>query len=175
MPAAIGQFSQDAGGRSLKELAFGFVHNGGGGSSDACDVLQKESCRTAIVGNVEDAEEQAASRAIESRTASCHTEVLAREARSDEIHESTKPSAVEGEKVGPHRCRIQAAFLNARCHVCGCVGFPLNVAKDARREAHVGEPGSQSLAEHADAGAQFDGRYIQVMGHAQFGSRTSRG
>jgi len=35
IPPAVGQFSQDAGGRSFFEVAFGFVHNGGGGRSDA--------------------------------------------------------------------------------------------------------------------------------------------
>jgi hypothetical protein len=60
MPPAVGQFSQDSGGRALVESPFGFVHNGGGGSSDACDVLQKEEPRTASVGNVEDVEEEAA-------------------------------------------------------------------------------------------------------------------
>lgn len=34
MPPAVGQFSHDAGGRSFVESPFGFVHNGGGGSSD---------------------------------------------------------------------------------------------------------------------------------------------
>ena len=68
MPPAVGQFSQDAGGRSLVESAFGFVHNGGGGRSDACDVLQKEEPRSASVGNVEDVEEQAASLAIKACT-----------------------------------------------------------------------------------------------------------
>jgi len=35
MPPAVGQFSHDAGGRSFFEFAFLFVHNGGGGRSDA--------------------------------------------------------------------------------------------------------------------------------------------
>jgi hypothetical protein len=64
IPPAVGQFSQDAGGRALIKSPFGFVHNGGGGRSDACDVLQKHAPRTASVGNVEDVEEQAGSRAI---------------------------------------------------------------------------------------------------------------
>jgi hypothetical protein len=59
MPPALGQFSQDSGGRTFFEFPFGLVHNGGGGRSDPADVLQKEEPRTAIVGNVEDVEEQA--------------------------------------------------------------------------------------------------------------------
>lgn len=69
IPPAVGQFSQDSGGRSFFEIAFGFVHNGGGGRSDACDVLQNEAPRTASVGNVEDVEEQPAARAVKASTA----------------------------------------------------------------------------------------------------------
>lgn len=86
MPPAVGQFSQDSGGRALFESPFGFVHNGGGGRSDACDVLQKEVSRTASVGNVNDVEEQARARSIETGAPSCEAEVLARESRSDAIH-----------------------------------------------------------------------------------------
>lgn len=34
-PPVIGQFSHDAGTRTLKEVAFGLVHNGGSGTNDA--------------------------------------------------------------------------------------------------------------------------------------------
>lgn len=55
--------------------------------------------------------------------------------------------------------------MNARCHDCGCVSFPLNVADGAMRDAQVGEPGSHSFAEHPDAGAQFDGMNSHMVGH----------
>ena len=71
MPPAVGQFSQDAGGRAFFEFAFGFVHNGGGGRSDAADVLQYEAARTASVGNVEHIEEQPAARAVKAGPAAC--------------------------------------------------------------------------------------------------------
>jgi hypothetical protein len=83
---------------------------------------------------------------------------LAREARNDSVHRSTKASAIEGEKVGPDRCRIQAAFFHARDQDCSCVSFPLNVADGAMRDAQVSEPGSQSLSKHADTCADFDGK-----------------
>lgn len=65
IPPAIGQFSHDAGSCSLEELALVLVHNGGGGSSDACNVLQNEFSRTASLGVVEDVEEEAAALAVE--------------------------------------------------------------------------------------------------------------
>ena len=157
VPPAVGQFSQDAGGRAFVESAFGFVHNGGGGRSDACDVLQKEAARTASVSNVEDVEEQAAALAVEPGAATGQAEVLAREARSDAIHCAMPGCSVEGEQVGPDRCCIQAAFFAARSQDAGCVSFPLNVADGAMRDAQVGEPGAQSFAEHADASADFEG------------------
>ena len=97
VPPAIGQFSHDSGGRALFKIPFGFVHNGGGGRSDACDVLQKEEPRTAALGDVEDVEEQAAALAIEASTPARQAEVLTREARNDAVHRSSPASSVEGE------------------------------------------------------------------------------
>jgi hypothetical protein len=168
MPPAVGQFSQDAGGRAFVELSLGFVHNGGGGSSDACDVLQKEASRTASVGNVEDSEEQAgASAFVEPGSAAGDAEVLAREARNEEIHASTQALAIEGEKVGPDRRRVQGSFFDARCQDAGGVSLPLNVADDASLDAQVSEPGSQSLAEHSNPGAQLDGMNSHMATHAR--------
>lgn len=157
MPPAVGQFSQDSGGRALFESPFGFVHNGGGGRSDACDVLQKQVSRTASVGNVNDVEEQAGACPVKPGAAPSKREVLAREARSDAIHSATPSCAVEGEQVGPDRCRIQGAFFHARNQDAGGVCFPLKVCNGAMRDAQVGEPGSQSFTKHADAGADFNG------------------
>lgn len=97
MPPAVGQFSQDSGGRALVESPFGLVHNGGGGRRDACDVLQKEKPRIAIVGNVKDVEEEAGAGTVKPSAPPSKGEVLAREARNDAVHCSTKSSAVEGE------------------------------------------------------------------------------
>lgn len=104
MPPAVGQFSQDSGGCALFEFAFGFVHNGGGGRSDACDVLQKEASRTASVGDVEDVEEEAGAGTVEPSTLSSEAEILAREARNDAIHQSSKLCCGEfGEIAEPNR------------------------------------------------------------------------
>lgn len=88
VPPAVGQFSHDAGGRAFVESPFGFVHSGGGGSSDGADVLQKEPLRIAIVGDVEDVEEQARTLAIEAGATAGDADVLAREARNEQIHAS---------------------------------------------------------------------------------------
>lgn len=97
MPPAVGQFSQDSGGCALFKIPFGFVHNGGGGRSDACDVLQKEEPRTATVGNVKDVEEEPGAFAVEPGASTGEAEVLAGEARSDAIHCAMPCCSVEGE------------------------------------------------------------------------------
>ncbi len=131
MPPAVGQFSQDAGCRAFFELALGFVHNGGGGSSDACDVLQNEAPRTASVGGVEHVEEQSTSGTVESGAPAGNTEVLARESRNDEIHAVAPSCAVEGEQVSPDRRRIEGSCFHERDKLRGCRGFPLHVANGA--------------------------------------------
>ena len=151
MPPAVGQFSQDAGGRALVERPFGFVHNGGGGRSDAADVLQKEVPRTASVGNLKDVEKEPAALSVEPSPAARKGQVLAREPRNDAIHSAAPCSSVEGEKVGPDRSRVHRAFFHARCQDCGGVCFPLNVTDGASLDAQVSEPGSQSFAKHSHA------------------------
>lgn len=157
MPPTVGQFSQDAGGCAFVEFAFGLVHNGGGGRSDACDVLQKEEPRTAIVGNAANFKEQPAALSVKPSASACKAEVLAREATNDAIHCATPASSVEGGNVAPHRCCIQAAFLHASRQDCGRVSFPFNVTDGASLNAQVSEPGSQSLSKLADPSKQFNG------------------
>ena len=162
IPPEIGQFSHDAGGGALVKLAFFRVHNGGGGRSDASDVLQKEKPRTAIGGDADDFEEQAGSLAVQPSTLARNTEVLAGEAGNDAIHSAMPRCSVEGAYVGPHRSAIQASFFHARRQNCGCVRFDLNVAYGAMRDTQVGEPGSQSLVQHSDPAEQADGMKIHI-------------
>jgi hypothetical protein len=157
VPPAVGQFSQDSGGRALVEFAFFFVHNGGGGSSDGADVLQSEAPRTAIVGNVEDGEEQAASLAVEPGPAPGDADVLARESGSDAIHLAAPLAASEGCKVRPDRRRIERSRFHERDKLAGSRGFPFNVANGAVLDSKKLECGSHAFSEHPDAGAQFDG------------------
>ncbi|GKS87001.1 hypothetical protein AVMA1855_22635 [Acidovorax sp. SUPP1855] len=131
VPPAVGQFSHDAGGGALFERAFGFVHSGGGGSSDGADVLQKEEPRVAIVGEVQDVEEQAGTLAIKPSASACDADVLAREAGNKSIHASTPRCAVEGEQVRPDRRRIKGSRFHKAGKLRGCRSFPLHVANGA--------------------------------------------
>jgi hypothetical protein len=163
IPAEVGQFSHDSGGRALVKLAFGFVQSGGGGRSDASDVLQKHEPRTAIGCDSADFEEQAGPLPVKPGALPGNRQVLARESGNDAIHFSTPSASVEGAKVGPDRSRIQASFFHARRKDCGCVGFPLNVTNGASLDAQVSEPGSQSFSKHSDSAAKLDGMYSHVI------------
>jgi hypothetical protein len=157
MPPAVGQFSQDAGGSSLFELAFFLVHNGGGGSSDASDVLQNEEARFAIARDFQDPEEQARALAVEPGAPPGHGKVLAGEARNDAIHCAAERSASEGEHVRPDRRRIEGSRLHKRDKLRGGRGFPLHVANGSVSDAEKLECGAHAFSEHADAGAQLEG------------------
>ena len=157
VPPAVGQFSHDAGGGALFERAFGFVHSGGGGSSDGADVLQKEAMRTAIVGDFDDVEEQAGAMAIKAGAAAGNADVLAREARNEEIHASAPRCAVEGEQVRPDRRLIKGSRFHKAGKLRGCRGFPLHVANGSMLDAEKVECGAGAFSEHADAGTDFDG------------------
>ena len=157
VPPAVGQFSHDAGCGALFKRAFGFVHSGGGGSSDGADVLQNEPSRTASVGKVEDVEEQARPLAVKPGAAACNADVLAGEARNKEIHKSAPRCAIEGEQVRPDRRRIKGSRFHKRGKLPGCSGFPLHVANGSVLDAEKLECGAHAFSEHADSGAKFDG------------------
>jgi len=56
---------------------------------------------------------------------------LAGEPSAHDIHVATPSSAAEGEKVVPHRRRIQRTFCHARDQARGGIGFPLDVTDGA--------------------------------------------
>lgn len=78
-------------------------------------------------------------------------DVLAGEAASDEIHDSTPRAAVEGADVAPDRSRSQPPFCHARSQYRGGIGFPLHETDRANARS------LQTEGESAAAGEQFDG------------------
>jgi len=58
-------------------------------------------------------------------------DVLAGEAASDAIHDSTPRAAVEGGNVIPDRSLIQDRIFHPRHEIGRCIGFPLNVSHNA--------------------------------------------
>lgn len=157
VPPAVGQFSHDAGGGALFERAFGFVHSGGGGSSDGTDVLQNKPARTASVGDVEDVEEQPAALAIQPGALAGDADVLARESRNDEIHASSKSLCAESPKIAaPHRRRLQSSRFHERNKLAGCRGFPFSKGNCSELNPDMAERSSHSFIKHSDAGAKAD-------------------
>lgn len=164
-PPAVGQFSHDAGGGALAELAFGLVHNGGIGTNDACDVLQKDESRTAIGSDADDFVEQPAALAIEPGAAAGDADVLARESRNDAIHDATPASAVEGRDIVPDRCLIQGRTRHPRHESGRCVGVPLNVTHTAIVDAKQIESGAHAFVEHGDAGKEGQAGKLGTWSH----------
>lgn len=148
MPPAVGG--------AFVELALGFVHNGGPGRSDSCDVLQKQPCRTAIVCDAEHVEEQAAARASKAGTAPGDGQVLAREARHDEIHRAAARPAREGREIVPYSSRIQGLCFHPRHESGRGVGVPLDITESSIVESEIIESRLDAFVEHADAGAEAD-------------------
>jgi hypothetical protein len=93
---------------------------------------------------------------------------LAREARSDAIHDATPGPAVEGSQIRPHRRWSQGSLLHAACQDFGAVGFPFNEADRARS-------GNGQLDAEVDAGdAGAEGQHVEgVTSHIATPSPTA--
>lgn len=165
IPPTVGQLAHDPGGGAFGEVAFGFVHNGGSGTSDACDVLQKEQRRTAIGGDAQDFVEQPAARAIEASAATGDGDVLARESGNDAIHFSAKAAAIEGRDIVPNRSLIQRLSFHPRHESGRCVGVPLDVTHTAIVESEQVESGAHAFVEHPDAGKERESGKLGTWSH----------
>lgn len=77
---------------------------------------------------------------------------LAREARRDDVHDSTPRSSVEGLKVIPDRRRIQPPVFHARRQDCGRKGFPFDVTHGADSRAG----GSETEIDPSNPGTEGD-------------------
>jgi hypothetical protein len=67
---------------------------------------------------------------------SCDRPRLARESRSDDIHDATPRSAWEGDKVIPDRREIQGLVFHPRHENGRREGFPLNVTNGSVSLSH---------------------------------------
>ena len=105
----------------------------------------KPSVRRALAIRIHDPLESSLPDRIESG------HVLAREATSDEIHDSTPRLAVKGADIRPHRARSQATFLHLADQSRGGESFPLHETDRANADA------LESESESAASGEQFDG------------------
>ena len=127
------------------------------GAVQTLHVFEEQEPRAAIVCDPDEFIKKAAAFSVKPGAASGHGQVLAREAANDAIHRATPGASVEGAYVGPDRRVIQGAVFHARRQDAGGIRLPLQVTDGASLDAQVGEPGSQSDAEHSDAGKEFDG------------------
>lgn len=111
------------------------------------DVLAEETSRPHAIDDAEDLVDQPSVVGVAEALA-CEAVRLARVARSDEIHDATPRSRVEGSSVRPDRRRIQPPLFHSRDKMRGGKGFPLHVSDCAR----VGSGDADSKLEGARAG-----------------------
>jgi hypothetical protein len=95
------------------------------------DVLQENGRRPDFFGDAGDVRPSPAG-VVFSLLVAGDAPGLARESRSDEIHDSTPRATIEGGEVRPDRCLIQEAFFHARSQYCGDIGLPLDHADRAK-------------------------------------------
>lgn len=95
-----------------------------------------------------------------SQTLAGHARALAREARNEEIHESTEASAWEGGEIGPDRSLIQPPFFHARDQNTGGCDFTLHVAD----RANASNRPSESQVDSSVAGAHGDDVDVGIDG-----------
>lgn len=152
IPPAVGQFPHDSGGGAFNEFAFGFVHNGGIGRIDSCDVLQKEHSRIAIIGKVNDFEDEPRPRAVEPGLLAGDADVLARESRNDAIHQSTKAASVDSSQIAAPDWRWSQGLLFHACkYDAGCIGVPFSVGNRPAFDSKKLKSGVNAFIEHPDA------------------------
>jgi hypothetical protein len=111
-------------------------------SSDECgNVLDEHEPRSALVDDAGVLSPESRALAVEACARAGKADVLAREAASDEIHDSTPRASVEGADVIPDRRRIQG-LVRHPCHESGRgESFPLDVTHGAG--ASEGESNAQ--------------------------------
>lgn len=125
------------------------------------DVLAEETRRPALIEDVDGAVEQPAIVEL-AKPLSGDAVALARVSRSDDVHESSKASAVEGASIRPDRRRMKPPRFHRRDQACGGCSFPLHVT-DAAYILSPMPPDSVPMGEHetefesADAGGDGEG------------------
>jgi len=99
---------------------------GGSESNKPADVLHEDEARSHLV-NDSDKLLSEVPLVVEALAFSGGTPRLARDSRSDAIHDSTPRSTVEGAEIRPDRRLIQVAVAHPRCQDFNARGFPLHI------------------------------------------------
>lgn len=119
--------------------------------SESWDIFQEDCRGSHLANHPSNLEEEAAAGSGEPSPEAGLGNVLAREARSDEIHKAMEWSTVEGGEVVPDRSRCQGLLCHPRHEGGRCVGFPLN---ESQRSPAIAEDDLEAELEAADPGAE---------------------
>ncbi|MCY3784617.1 MAG: hypothetical protein OXG79_12655 [Chloroflexi bacterium] len=118
-----------------------------GWSKDAWRILQEDVTRSHIANDSGDIWPEPSLVLLPAPLAG-DAERLAREPRSDDIHDATPRAAVERSEVTPDRRFVQATLRHTRDHDRGVIGFPFDVADGSC----LGNGESHAELKSADAG-----------------------
>ncbi|HEX9640771.1 MAG TPA: hypothetical protein VGB13_05610 [Candidatus Krumholzibacteria bacterium] len=110
------------------------VSNGSSKSSPV-DVLEEDSCGLAVADDPGDLGPDSALVGVSASLAG-EAVGLAREARSDEIHDATPRLAIEGSEIRPDRRMIQSTRFALRDQDVDAESFPLHVTDRAKVSDH---------------------------------------
>lgn len=120
-------------------------------SSESCDVLHEDEARSYLAHDASEVRPQPRPLPVDALPLAGVADVLAGEAASDEIHDSTPRSAIKGDDIRPHRARSQATLFHLAYQSRGGESVPLHETdRDHSRSL-------QTEGEAAASGEQLDG------------------
>jgi hypothetical protein len=119
--------------------------------SESCDVFHEDEAGSYLAHDPSEVRPEARPLPVDALALPGVADVLAGEAASDEIHDSTPRAAVKGGDIRPHRARSQPTFFHLADQSGSGESFPLH--EHDRASADSLESKGQSSA----PGEQFDG------------------
>lgn len=121
-------------------------------NKEGCDVLHEDVPGSNLANDAREVNPESAALAADPGSFPGVADVLAGEAASDEIHDSTPRATVEGGDIRPDRCRMKPAVFRTRRQDCGGIGFVFHAADRASDSGAL-----KSQVEPAPTGKKGDG------------------
>ena len=124
-------------------------------NSESADVFHEDESRSYLANEASVfAPESRPEAVVEPGALAGVADVLTRETASNEIHDATPRSAVEGGNVVPDRRRIQPAFRHARDQDRSRIDFPLHETDGTGGTSEAGEESPDAELEAGGSGEE---------------------
>lgn len=119
-------------------------------SSESCDVLHEHEAGSYLAHDPSELSPEPGPLPVDALSLAGVADVLAGEAPSDEIHDSTPRAAIKGGDIRPHRARSQAAFFHLADQSRGGESFPLHETDRDNSDSLESEGQSAASSEELD-------------------------